>query len=90
MGGDAEMHQRSSSPLKRRASSMEPMDGANVSDDVDMVASKHQNDTNHSEDTDAGPAAPMATSVDSPDVAKSNQDKPLGEITCLVLLTEPD
>ena len=63
MNGDAELPQRSSSPLKRRASSMDP-DAAPAADatmDTDSPQTVQQEDAVHDQ-------LPRAMSVDAPDM----------------------
>ncbi len=70
MGGDAELHQRSSSPLKRPASSMEPDLDAHMGDEVDLVPSQPPHDGQ--DVSAAGPSdvkLPRAMSVDVEPVA---------------------
>ncbi|OLN81841.1 putative ubiquitin carboxyl-terminal hydrolase 12, partial [Colletotrichum chlorophyti] len=68
MTSDANPHQRSSSPLKRRASSMEPDADVNMKEDVDMVL------VPSADGAETSPASskehlPRAMSVDLPDHA---------------------
>ena len=64
MGGAADLPQRSSSPLKRRASSMEPdQDQADVKEDVDMLSASgsHTMGEESSQETlQGGPSPPVS------------------------------
>jgi ubiquitin carboxyl-terminal hydrolase 4/11 len=68
MGGDADLPQRSSSPLKRRASSMEPDLDANMGDEVDLVPTQPP-DTQESTSGSSNSDLPRAMSVDVEPVA---------------------
>lgn len=63
MNGDAELPQRSSSPLKRRASSMDPDAGPSKNGSMDIDGSQSSQQMNMSADE-----FPRAMSVDAPDV----------------------
>ena len=65
MNGDADLPHRSSSPLKRRASSMDPENEAGKGRDVEMGTSQT---TNGEQDTQSTITSfPRAMSVDAPD-----------------------
>ncbi|KAF5676738.1 ubiquitin carboxyl-terminal hydrolase 12 [Fusarium heterosporum] len=65
MNGDADLPHRSSSPLKRRASSMDPENEADKTRDVDMGSSQVNNSTTV-EDPSAS-TLPRAMSIDVPE-----------------------
>ncbi|KAF9772571.1 hypothetical protein IL306_009710, partial [Fusarium sp. DS 682] len=71
MNGDADLPQRSSSPLKRRASSMDPEDDTDRTRDVEMGTSQ----ANESADSASQPPAnslPRDMSVDAPDTTTNS------------------
>ncbi|KAH8737684.1 hypothetical protein BGZ61DRAFT_525775 [Ilyonectria robusta] len=65
MNGDADIPHRSSSPLKRRASSMDPENEAAKARDVEMATSQPVTDVDASQQSSA--ALPRAMSVDVPE-----------------------
>lgn len=69
MNGDADLPHRSSSPLKRRASSMDPENDAEKGRDVEMSTSQTVNTDGSSEPSATG--FPRAMSVDVPEPASS-------------------
>lgn len=82
MTSDANPHQRSSSPLKRRASSMDPdADVSMKEEDVEMASTNQQQQQQSAEDAESAPNSstthlPRAMSIDLPDdVAKGASKK---------------
>ncbi|KAM0559638.1 hypothetical protein ACHAPJ_004162 [Fusarium lateritium] len=82
MNGDADLPHRSSSPLKRRASSMDPENDADKNRDVDMAPSQ-VNDSVEGPSQPSTSTLPRAMSVDAPEPtttsttdASSSQRKP--------------
>lgn len=65
MNGDADIPHRSSSPLKRRASSMDPENETAKARDVEMATSQAVTDVDASQQSSA--ALPRAMSVDVPE-----------------------
>ncbi|KAI3544133.1 ubiquitin carboxyl-terminal hydrolase [Colletotrichum abscissum] len=88
MTSDANPHQRSSSPLKRRASSMDPdADVSMKEEDVEMASTNQQQQQQSAEDAESAPTSsnthlPRAMSIDLPDnvakgASKKSNDKDL-------------
>ncbi|KAF7563795.1 hypothetical protein G7046_g302 [Stylonectria norvegica] len=93
MNGDSDIPHRSSSPLKRRASSMDPEADAERSRDVDMGTPLAAETTDSGEQTTqtaqtSSTSLPRAMSVDAPDTNGANgrstpsQRKPVWGSTC--------
>ncbi|KAH7329234.1 hypothetical protein B0I35DRAFT_456639 [Stachybotrys elegans] len=75
MSGDADLPHRSSSPLKRRASSMDPETNAAKDTDVEMGTSQQSDASN-----DAADAMPREMSIDVPEsegTAVASEDAPV-------------
>lgn len=75
MNGDADLPHRSSSPLKRRASSMDPENEADKTRDIDMGSSHLNEFTETPSQQPPADTLPRAMSVDAPEpAAPSNND----------------
>jgi ubiquitin carboxyl-terminal hydrolase 4/11/15 len=74
MNGDADLPQRSSSPLKRRASSMDPENEADKTRDVDMGSSQVNESVEGPSQPSSADTLPRAMSVDAPEPAVSSAD----------------
>jgi ubiquitin carboxyl-terminal hydrolase 4/11/15 len=69
MNGDADLPHRSSSPLKRRASSMDPENEADKTRDVDMGSSQVNESVEGPSQPSSADTLPRAMSVDAPEPA---------------------
>ncbi|PTD10353.1 Ubiquitin carboxyl-terminal hydrolase 12 [Fusarium culmorum] len=74
MNGDADLPQRSSSPLKRRASSMDPENEADRTRDVDMGSSQVNESVEGPSQPSSAATLPRAMSVDMPEPAAPSAD----------------
>jgi hypothetical protein len=91
MGGGTDLPQRSSSPLKRRASSMEPeQDNVEAQEDVDMIAvpdvqTEEQEQGSPQQDSKREDAAPSAVQDNEVPMADMKVELPLrnGNLTLL-------
>lgn len=74
MNGDADLPQRSSSPLKRRASSMDPENEADRTRDVDMGSSQVNESVEGPSQPSSAATLPRAMSLDVTEPAAPSAD----------------